>query len=123
MLMPKNLRELIESLESLISFSRCNAALTHLPIDALLENLLAGDFSEALQSFECLVDPIRQQCPQAADDLQKIISGELPLARSLPRLLECLRQVQPHTAEALQCEVLETQSGWNITTKQKEEEV
>ena len=35
--MPKNLRELIESLESLISFSRCNAALTHLPIDDLLE--------------------------------------------------------------------------------------
>ena len=121
MLMPKNLRELIESLESLISFSRCNAALTHLPIDDLLENILGGDFSEALESMRCLNEPVRQKSPQAAEDLEKIISGELPLAKSLPRMLECLRHVQPNTAEAFQCEVLETRTGWDITLNGKEE--
>lgn len=119
--MPKNLRELIESLESLISFSRCNAALTHLPIDELLKNILGGDFSKALKGFEYLVEPVRQKSPQAAEDLEKIISGELPLAKSLPRMLECLRHVQPNTAEALQCEVLETNTGWDITLEEKEE--
>lgn len=121
MLMPKNLRELIESLESLISFSRCNAALTHLPIDDLLENILGGDFSEALESMRYLIEPVRQKSPQAAEDLEKIISGELPLAKSLPRMLECLRHVQTNTAQAFQCEVLETKTGWNITLDQKEE--
>jgi hypothetical protein len=87
MLMPKNLRGLIESLESLISFSRCNAELTHLPIDELLENILQGDFSNALESMRCLIEPIREKSPQAAGDLEKIISGELPLAKSLPRML------------------------------------
>ena len=69
MLIPRNLHELIETLESLTSLSRCNPALTHLPIDALLRNILGGNASKARQSFECLVDPIRHECPQAADDL------------------------------------------------------
>ena len=119
--MPKNLRELIESLESLISFSRCNAALSHLPIDDLLEGILEGDFKSALESMRCLIEPVRQKSPQAAEDLGKIISGELPLAKSLPRMLECLRYVQPNTAEAFQCEVLETKIGWDITLDGKEE--
>ena len=55
MLMPKNLRELIETLESLTHLSRCNAALAHLPIDSLLQNILGGEFKEALQSFTCLL--------------------------------------------------------------------
>lgn len=118
--MPKNLRELIDSLEFLISFSRCNAALTHLPIDELLKNILGGDFSKALKGFEYLVEPIRQKSPQAAEDLEKIISGERPLAKSLPRILECLRHVQPNTAQAFQCEVLETKTGWDITLDEKE---
>ena len=121
MLMPKNLRELIESLESLIRFSRCNAALTHLPIDDLLETILEGDFKGSLESMRCLIEPVRQKNPQAAEDLEKIISGELPLAKSLPRLLKCLRQVQPNTAESFQCEVLETKTGWDITLDGKEE--
>ena len=121
MLMPKNLRGLIESLESLISFSHCNAALTHLPIDGLLENILQGDFSNALESMNCLIEPIREKSPQAARDLEKIISGELPLAKSLPRMLQCLRHVHPNTADDFQCEVLETRTGWNITLDEKEE--
>ena len=52
---------------------------------------------------------------------EKIISGELPLAKSLPRMLECLRHVQPKTAKAFQCEVLETRTGWDITLDGKEE--
>ena len=119
MLMPKNLRELIESLESLVSFSRCNAALTHLPIDELLENMLEGDFKGSLESMRCLIEPVRQKSPQAAEDLEKIINGELSLAKSLPRMLECLRHVQPNTAEAFQCEVIET--GWNITLDGEED--
>ena len=121
MLMPKNLRELIESLESLISFSRCNAALTHLPMDELLEGILEGDFKSALESMHCLIEPVRQKSPQAAEDLEKIISGERPLAKSLPRMLECLRYVHPNTAQAFQCEVLETNTGWDITLEEKEE--
>ncbi len=121
MLMPKNLRELIESLESLVSFSRCNAALTHLPIDELLENMLEGDFKGSLESMRCLIEPVRQKSPQAAEDLEKIINGELSLAKSLPRMLECLRHVQPNTAEAFQCEVFETQTGWSITLDGEEE--
>jgi hypothetical protein len=121
MLMPKNLRELIESLESLVSFSRCNAALTHLPIDELLENMLEGDFKGSLESMRCLVEPVRQKSPQAAEDLEKIINGELSLAKSLPRMLECLRHVQPNTAEAFQCEVIETETGWNITLDGEED--
>jgi len=121
MLMPKNLRELIESLESLISFSRCNAALTHLPIDELLENILERNFKGSLESMRCLIEPVRQKSPQAAEDLEKIINGELSLAKSLPRMLECLRHVQPNTAEALQCEVIETKTGWNITLDEKED--
>ena len=120
MLMPKNLRELIEALESLTHFSRCNAALVHLPIDDLLQNILDGEFKEALQSFTCLLEPLREKSPEAADDLEKIISGELPLAKSLSRLLECLRHVHPDTAESMQCEVLETKTGWTIHTKQEE---
>lgn len=120
MLMPKNLPELIESLESLISFSRCNTALTHLPIDELLENMLKGDFGRSLESMRCLIEPVRQKSPQAAVDLEKIINGELGLAKSLPRMLECLRHVQPNTAESLQCEVLETKTGWTLHTKQEE---
>ena len=118
--MPKNLRELIETLESLTHLSRCNAALAHLPIDDLLKNILGGEFQQALQSFSCLLGPLREKSPEAADDLEKIISGELPLAKSLPRLLACLRQVQPNTAESLRCEVLETKTGWTIQTKQEE---
>ena len=121
MLMPKNLRELIESLESLIRFSRCNAALTHLPIDDLLESILEGDFKGSLESMRCLIEPVSQKSPQTAEDLEKIISGELPLAKSLPRMLECLRHVQPNTAESFQCEVLETKTGWDITLDGKEE--
>ena len=121
MLMPKNLRELIESLESLISFSRCNAALTHLPMDELLEGILEGDFKSALESMHCLIEPVRQKSPQAAEDLEKIISGERPLAKSLPRMLECLRHVHPNTAQAFQCEVLETNTGWDITLEEKDE--
>ena len=120
MLMPKNLRELIETLESLTHLSRCNAALAHLPIDGLLQNILGGEFKEALQSFTCLLEPLREKSPEAAEDLEKIISGELPLAKSLPRMLQCLRHVQPSTAEAFQCEVLETKTGWTIHTKQEE---
>jgi hypothetical protein len=78
MLMPKNLRELIETLESLTHLSRCNAALAHLPIDGLLQNILGGEFKQALQSFTCLLEPLREKSPEAADDLEKIISGELP---------------------------------------------
>mgnify|MGYP002808653463 CR=1 FL=1 len=118
--MPKNLRELIETLESLTQFSRCNAALAHLPIDDLLKNILGGEFKQALQSFTCLLEPLREKSPEAADDLEKIISGELPLAKSLPRLLECLRHAQPNTAESLCYEVLETKTGWTIHTKQEE---
>jgi len=118
--MAKNLHELIESLESLINLSHCNASLTDVPIDDLLENILGGDFSKALQSFECLVEPIRQKSPQAAEDLQKIISGELPLAKSLPRMLQCLRHVQPNTAEAVRCEVLETKTNLTIKTETEE---
>ena len=121
MLMPKNLRELIESLESLVSFSRCNAALTHLPIDELLENMLEGDFKGSLESMRCLIEPVRLKSPQAAEDLEKIINGELSLAKSLPRMLECLRHVQPNTAESLQCEVFDTQTGWSITLDGEEE--
>ncbi len=121
MLMPKNLRELIESLESLVSFSRCNAALTHLPIDELLENMLEGDFKGSLESMRCLIEPVRQKSPQAAEDLEKIINGELSLAKSLPRMLECLRHVQPNTAEDFQCEVIETETGWNITLDGEED--
>lgn len=121
MLMPKNLRELIESLESLVSFSRCNAALTHLPIDELLENMLEGDFKGSLESMRCLIEPVRQKSPQAAEDLEKIINGELSLAKSLPRMLECLRHVQPNTAEAFQCAVIETETGWNITLDGEED--
>jgi len=121
MLMPKNLCELIETLESLTHFSRCNAALAHLPIDDLLKNILGGEFKEALQSFTCLLGPLRKKSPKAADDLKKIISGELPLAKSLPRLLECLRHVQPNTAESLSCVVLETKTGWTIHTNQEED--
>ena len=84
MLMPRNLHELIETLESLTSLSRCNPTLTHLSFDALLRNILGGNASKARQSFECLVDPLRHECPQAADDLLKTIAGELPLAKSLP---------------------------------------
>jgi hypothetical protein len=120
MLMPKNLRELIETLESLTHLSRCNAALAHLPIDDLLKNILGGEFKQALQSFTCLLEPLREKSSEAADDLEKIISGELPLAKSLPRLLECLRHVQPNTAESMSCEVLETKTGWTIHTKQEE---
>ena len=47
MLIPRNLHELIETLESLTSLSRCNPALTHLPIDALLRNILGGNASKA----------------------------------------------------------------------------
>ena len=118
--MPKNLRELIETLESLAHLSRCNAALAHLPIDGLLQKILGGEFKEALQSFTYLLEPLREKSPIAADDLEKIISGELPLAKSLPHLLECLRNVQPNTAESLSCEVLETKTGWTIDTKQEE---
>ena len=118
--MPKNLRELIETLESLTHLSRCNAALAHLPIDGLLQNILGGEFKEALQSFTCLLGPLRKKSPEAADDLEKIISGELPLAKSLPRLLECLRHAQPHTAESMSCNLLETKTGWTIHTKQEE---
>jgi hypothetical protein len=57
MLMPKNLRELIETLESLTHLSRCNTALAHLPIDGLLQNILGGKFKQALQSFTCLLEP------------------------------------------------------------------
>jgi len=57
MLMPRNLHELIETLESLTSLSRCNPTLTHLSFDALLKNILGGNASKARQSFECLVDP------------------------------------------------------------------
>ena len=121
MLMPKNLRELIETLESLTHFSRCNAALANLPIDDLLQNILGGEFKEALQSFKCLLEHIREKSPEAAEDLEKIISGELPLAKSLPRMLQCLRHVQPNTAESFQCEVLETKTGWNIKLDEKEE--
>ena len=120
MLMPKNLRELIETLESLTHLSRCNAALAHLPIDGLLQNILGGEFKEALQSFTCLLEPLREKSPEAAEDLEKIISGELPLAKSLSRMLQCLRYVQPNTAEAFQCEVPETKTSWTIHTKQKE---
>ena len=121
MLMPKNLRELIESLESLVSFSRCNAALTHLPIDELLENMLEGDFKGSLESMRCLIEPVSQKSPQAAEDLEKIINGELSLAKSLPRMLECLRHVQPNTAESFECEVIETETGWNITLDGEED--
>ena len=121
MLMPKNLRELIETLESLTHFSRCNSALAHLPIDDLLQNILGGEFKQALQGFKCLLEPIREKSPEAAEDLEKIISGELPLAKSLPRMLQCLRHAQPNTAESFQCEVLETKTGWNIKLDEKEE--
>ena len=120
MLMPKNLRELIETLESLTHLSRCNAALAHLPIDDLLKNILGGEYKQALQSFTCLLEPLREKSPEAADDLEKIISGELPLAKSLPRLLECLRHAQPNTAESMSWEVLETKTGWTIHTNQEE---
>ena len=120
MLMPKNLRELIETLESLTHLSRCNAALAHLPIDGLLQNILGGEFKLALQSFTCLLEPLREKSPEAAKDLEKIISGELPLAKSLPRMLQCLQHVQSNTAEAFRCEVLETKTGWTIHTKQEE---
>ena len=118
--MPKNLRELIETLESLTHLSRCNTALAHLPIDGLLQNILGGEFKEALQSFTCLLVPLREKSPEAAEDLEKIISGELSLAKSLPRLLETLRHVQPNTAESLSWEVLETKTGWTINTNQGE---
>ena len=120
MLIPRNLHELIETLESLTSLSRSNPALTHLPIDALLKNILGGNASKALQSFECLVDPIRHECPQAADDLLKTIAGELPLAKSLPRMLQYLRHSKPSTAVAVRCEMLETKTNWNIKTETEE---
>lgn len=118
--MPKNLHELIESLESLTSFSHCQPALTDVPIDDLLEKTLAGDFNKALQSFECLVDPIRQKSPQAAEDLQKTISGELPLVQSLPRMLQYLRHAKPNTAKAERCEALITKTNWTIKTETEE---
>jgi hypothetical protein len=120
MLIPRNLHELIDTLESLTSLSHRNASLTDVPIDDLLENILGGDFSKALQSFEFLVDPIREKSPQAADDLQKIISGDLPLAKSLPRMLQYLRHVQPNTAEAFRCEVPKTKTNWTIKTETEE---
>jgi hypothetical protein len=120
MLIPRNLHELIETLESLTSLSRCNPALTHLPIDALLKNILGGNASKALQSFECLVDPIRHECPQAADDLLQTITGELPLAKSLPRMLQYLRHAKPSTAVAVRCEMLETKTNWTIKTETEE---
>ena len=120
MLMPRNLHELIETLESLTSLSRCNPTLTHLPIDALLRNILDGNASKALQGFECLVDPLRHECPQAADNLLQTIAGELPLAKSLPRMLQCLRHAKPNTAEAVRCEMLETQTNWTIKTETEE---
>ena len=120
MLIPRNLHELIETLESLTRLSRCNPALTHLPIDAVLGNILDGNASKALQSFECLVDPIRHECPQAADDLLQTITGELPLAKSLPRMLQYLRHAKPSTAEAVRCEMLETKTNWTIKTETEE---
>lgn len=69
--MPKNLHELIETLESLTHLSRCNAALAHLPIDDLLQNIFGGQFKEALQSFTCLLESLREKSPEAAEDLEK----------------------------------------------------
>ena len=120
MLMPRILHELIETLESLTSLSRCNPTLTHLSFDALLKNILGGNASKARQSFECLVDPLRHGCPQAADDLLQTIAGELPLAKSLPRMLQYLRHAKPNTAEAVRCEMLETQTNWTIKTETEE---
>jgi len=120
MLIPRNLHELIEALESLTRLTPCNPALTHLSIDALLSNILGANASKALQSFECLVDPIRHECPQAADDLLKTIAGELPLAKSLPRMLQYLRHAKPSTAEAVRCEMLETKTNWTIKTETEE---
>lgn len=115
MLLPNNLKQLIESLESLVQLSRCNSALKHLPIDELLKTILGGNFSKALKSFEYLVEPIREKSPEAAEDLTKIINQELPLAKSLPRMLECLSHVYPNTAESIRMHVEETDNGWILS--------
>jgi len=119
MLLPNNLKQLIESLESLVQLSRCNSALKHLPIDELLKTILGGNFSKALKNFECLVEPIREKSPEAAEDLTKIINQELPLAKSLPRMLRCLSHVYPNTSESIRMHVEETDNGWILSEDKK----
>lgn len=119
MLLPNNLKQLIESLESLVQLSRCNSALKHLPIDELLKTILGGNFSKALKNFECLVEPIREKSPEAAEDLTKIINQELPLAKSLPRMLKCLSHVYPNTSESIRMHVEETDNGWILSEDEK----
>jgi hypothetical protein len=115
MTLPNNLKDLVETIESLLEFRRVNMLLGHLPLDDLLEHIMGGDFREALQEFECLVEPVREKSPEAADDLEKIISGELRLAKALPRLLECLSHVHPNTAKEMRMKITEIKNGWRVS--------
>jgi hypothetical protein len=119
MTLPNNLKDLVETIESLLEFRRVNTMLGHLPLDDLLEHIMGGHFEEALKGFECLVEPVREKSPEAAADLEKIISGELRLAKALPRLLECLSHVYPNTAKDMRVKITELKNGWSVSHEGK----